>query len=119
MSLREKTNVLFNAAGARNTTPAKMKSMIAELKHDPEFAGTGALLTALQGALHIALMPTDDADSERRFGVIKVIADAVAVTEDCGMEYVRNVVKKSAARGNPERIIGKILCEGKKERDNS
>ena len=70
MSLREKTNVLFNAAGSRNTTPAKMKSVIDGLKSEPEIADTGALLTALQGALHIVLMPIDDTDSERRFGVI-------------------------------------------------
>lgn len=107
MSLREKTNVLFNAAGARNTTPAKMKSMIAELKHDPEFAGTGALLTALQGALHIALMPIDDADSERRFGVIKVIADAEAGYY--GGEYFPTMLIQAVCRNNPAYIISRII----------
>ena len=108
MTLREKTNVLFDAAGSRNTTPAKMKSVIDGLKSEPEFADTGALLTALQGALHIALMPMDDADSERRLGVIRVIAGAVA--EDCGRDYVRDVMKAAVARGTPESIIGKILA---------
>lgn len=47
MTLKYKTDALFWAAGSQDTTSEKMKSMIAELKHDPEFAGTGALLTAL------------------------------------------------------------------------
>ncbi|MBQ6970903.1 MAG: hypothetical protein IJP86_00955 [Synergistaceae bacterium] len=106
MSLREKINILFDAAGSRNTTPAKMKSVIDGLKSEPEFVGTGALRTALQGALHIALMPGNDDDSERRLGVIRVIAGAVA--EDCGRDYVRDVLE---TRGNPESIIGKILGE--------
>ena len=109
MSLKGKTDALFWAAGSHETTPEDMRSIIAGLKYDPEFAG-GAFLTALQGALHIALMPDNEAESERRLGVIKVIADAVAVNMDFGREYVREVVEKSAAaRRNPESIIGKFL----------
>ena len=114
MSLKYKTDAIFLAAGSHNTTPEEMKSMIVELKHDPEFACTGALLTALQGALHIVLMPGNDAESERRLGVIRVIADAVA--EDCGWEYVRDLL---AAHGNPGSIVEKILGERRKECDNS
>ena len=104
MSLKYKIDELFLAAGSQNTTPQDMKSMITELKYDPEFIGTGDLRTALQGALHIASMLGNDDDSERRLGVIRVIAGAVA--EDCGRDYVRDVLE---TRGNPESIIGKIL----------
>ena len=108
MSLKYKIDELFLAAGSQNTTPQDMKSMITELKYDPEFIGTGDLRTALQGALHIASMLGNDDDSERRLGVIRVIAGAVA--EDCGRDYVRDVMKAAVARGTPESIIGKILA---------
>lgn len=106
MSLKDQTNALFYAADSRNTTPEKMKSIIVELKSDKEFFGTGAFLTALQGALHIAAMPGNDDESGRRSGVIKAIADAVA--EDCGKDYVRGVLE---TRKNPESLIVKILGE--------
>ena len=106
MSLKYKIDALFQAAGSQDTTSQDMKSMITELKYDPEFIGTGDLRTALQGALHIALM---SAESERRLGVIMVIADTVAA--DCGREYVRDVMKNAIVRGTPESIINKILDE--------
>ena len=106
MSLRDKTNALFEAASLQDTTPEDMKSMIVELKSDPEFEPTGAVPTALQGALYIALMPDNDAESKRRLGVIRVIANAAA--EYCGREYVRDVLEQSISRGNPESIV-KIL----------
>ena len=99
MSLKYKTDALFRAAGSQDTTPQDMKSMIVELENDREFAGTGDLRTALQGALHIA----------QKLGVIMVIAETVAA--DCGKEYVRDVMKAAVARGTPESLINKILEE--------
>ena len=109
MSLKYKTDALFRAAGSQDTTPQDMKSMIVELENDREFAGTGDLRAALQGALHIALMPGNDDDSEQKLGVIMVIAETVAA--DCGKEYVRDVMKAAVARGTPESLINKILEE--------
>lgn len=103
MSLKDKTNALFEAASSQNTTPEDMKSMIVELKSDPEIEPTGAVPTALQGALYIALMPGNDAEAKRRLGVIRVIANAVA--EYCGKKYVRDVLEQSISRGNPESIV--------------
>ena len=78
------------------------------IKADPEFAAAGTLQTALQGALHIALMPGNDGESERRLGVVRVIAGAVA--EYSGWEYVRSI----AAHRNSESIIDKIFDERNK-----
>ena len=107
MSLREKTNALFEAAGSSKTKPEEMKSIIEGLKSEPEFADTNTLLTALQGALHVALMPGNDADSERRFGVIKVIADAEAGYY--GGEYFPTMLIQAVCRNNPAYIIRRII----------
>ncbi len=107
MSLRDKTNVLYKAAGSPSTTPGEMKSIIDGLKSDKEFSETGALLTALQGALHIALMTGRIGDAERRFDVIKVIADAEA--EKYGGEYFPTLLIQAVFHDNPEYIIRKII----------
>lgn len=114
MSLKDKTNALFEAAGAESTTPEEMKSMIAGLKSDPELVPTGAVLPMLQLALQVALMPGNDDASERRLGVIRVIAEALA--EDYGREYIRFTLEQAKARGNSEGIIRKILDELRKGR---
>ncbi|MBQ4431098.1 MAG: hypothetical protein II877_06310 [Synergistaceae bacterium] len=44
MSLVDKTHALLNVAGAYDTTPEKMKSMIAGLRSDTELLNTGAML---------------------------------------------------------------------------
>ena len=44
MSLVDKTHALLNVAGAYDTTPEKMKSMIAGLRSDTERLNTGAML---------------------------------------------------------------------------
>ena len=82
MKLGNKTHELLSAVGADNITPEKMKSMILELKSDAELVNTGAVLPMLQLALQVALTPNNDADSERRLEVIRVIAGALA--EDYG-----------------------------------
>ena len=108
MSLGDETHALLNAAGADDTTPEKMKSMIVELRADAELVHNGAVLPMLQLALQAALTPDNDADSERRLGVIQVIAGAVA--EYSGWEYVRSI----AAHRNSESIIDKIFDERNK-----
>lgn len=110
MSLGDKTHALLNVAGSDDTTPEKMKSIIAGLEADAELVNTGTLLPMLQLALQVALMPGNDADSERRLGVIKTIAGALA--EDYGREYLRMILAQTVvARDNPESLIGKILAE--------
>lgn len=106
MSLGDKTHELVSVAGADDTTPEKMRNMIAELKYDPEFACTGAVLPLLQLALRAALTPGNDDASERRLGVIKVIADAVI--EDYGRMYLRMLIQ-DIAQGKSEGIINKLL----------
>ena len=44
MSLGDKTHALISAAGSEDTTPEKMKSMIAGLRSDTELLNTGAML---------------------------------------------------------------------------
>ena len=107
MSLRDKTNALYNAAASPSTTPEEMKSIIDGLKSDKEFSETGALITALQGALHIALMTGRLGDAESRFEVIKVIADAEA--ENYGGEYFPTLLIQAVFHDNPEYIIRKII----------
>ena len=104
MSLRDKTYALLSVVGSDDITPEKMKSMIVELRADAELVHTGAVLPILQLALQAALTPDNDADSERRLGVIRVIAGALA--EDYGRAYVRTIF---AGRGCPESLINKIL----------
>lgn len=64
----------------------------------------GAVLPMLQLALQAALTSDNDADSERRLGVLQVIAGALA--EDYGKAYVRTIF---AERGCSESFINKIL----------
>lgn len=110
MSLGDKTYKLISAADSDDTTPGKMKSMINEVKSDPELVYTGAVLPMLQLALQAALTPGNDDDSERRLGVLKTIACALA--ENYGREYLHMFLKQTVvARGNPESLIGKILGE--------
>ena len=104
MRLRDKTYALLSVVGSDDITPEKIKSIIVELKSDAELVNTGAVLPMLQLALQVALTPDDDADSERRVGVIQVIAGALA--EDYGRAYVRTIF---AGRGCPESLINKIL----------
>ena len=104
MNLGDKTHELLSAIGSNDITPEKIKSMIVELRADSELVNTGAVLPMLQLALQVALTPDDDADSERRVGVIQVIAGALA--EDYGRAYVRTIF---AGRGCPESLINKIL----------
>ena len=114
MSLGDKTYKLISAAGSDDTTPEKMKSMIDEVKSDPELSHTGAVLPMLQLALQAALTPGNDDYSERRLGVIRVIAEAMA--EDYGREYIDFTLEQAKARGNHESIIRKILDELKESR---
>ncbi len=78
--------------------------MIVELRADAELVNTGAVLSMLQLALQAALTPDDNAESERRVGVISEIAGALA--EDYGRAYVRTIF---AGRGCSESLINKIL----------
>ncbi len=106
MNLGNTTYELVSTAGANDTTSEKMKSIIAELKHNPEFAETGAVLPMLQLALRAALTPGNDDNSERRLGVIRVIAEAVA--EDYSKMYLRMLIQ-DIAPGKTESIINKIF----------
>ena len=112
MNLGDKTHELVKAAGANDTTPETMKSMIAELNSDPVFSCTGAVLPMLQLALRAALTPGSDDNSERRLGVIRVIAEAAA--ENYGREYLRMLIQ-DIANGNPDSIINKIFGAASKK----
>lgn len=106
MSLGDKTHELVSFASADDTSPEKMSNMIAELKSNPEFACTGAVLPLLQLALRAALTSGSDDDSERRLGVIRVISDAV--TEDYSRMYLRMLIQDIAPEKS-ESIINKIF----------
>ena len=103
MKLGDKTHEFLHAAESQETTPEQMRSIIAGLRTDSDLVHTGAVLPMLQLALQVALEPSNDAESERRLGVIKAIADALA--EECGGDYVRDVLEQSVSRGNPESIV--------------
>ena len=104
MSLGDKTHVLLSAVGSDDITPEKMKSMLVELRADAELVHTGAVLPMLQLALQAALTSDNDAASERRLGVLQVIAGALA--EDYCRAYVRTIF---AERGCSASLINKVL----------
>ena len=110
MSIRNKVDVLFNAACSPETTPEEMSSLIRKMKSDSELISTGSVLPAFQGALHLALASDNTKNPERRFEVIKIIADAEA--KYYAGKYLDTLLIQAVIHNNPEYIIRKIIALG-------